>query len=61
MDEEDALEKIMTLTNKANVTARDKVEIQKLSKSLTPEKQGWIEEGLWLLDIREEKDDGQQD
>ncbi|MDB2352761.1 hypothetical protein N9V92_06185 [Luminiphilus sp.] len=61
MDEEDAFEKIMTLTNKANVTARDKVEIQKLSKWLTPEKQGWIEEGLWLLDIREEKDDGQQD
>ena len=60
MDEEDALERIMTLTNKANVTARDKDEIQKLSKWVTPEKQGWIEEGLWLLDVREEKDVGQQ-
>jgi hypothetical protein len=38
MDEEDALERIMTLTNKAKVTARDKDKIQKLSKSLTPDK-----------------------
>lgn len=60
MDEEDALERIMTLINKANVTARDKDEIQKLSKWLTLNKQGWIEEGLWLLGVRKEKDDAQQ-
>ena len=60
MDEEDALERIMTLINKANVTARDKDEIQKLSKWLTLNKQGCIEEGLWLLGVRKEKDDAQQ-
>ena len=60
VDEEDALERIMTLINKANVTARDKDEIQKLSKWLTLNKQGWIEEGLWLLGVRKEKDDAQQ-
>ena len=63
VDEETAWEKITNLTNKADFSQSDNSEIRSLMRWLPDEKRRWLEEGLFLSEVKQptEQSKGNED